>query len=488
MKTLLATFLFIGFFFPGCSYSGKVKDGQFELSDRVSRYQKFGWAVEFDEGRSTFDPIQGTTDGGRRSIDIETDGIESSVREAIFTMFESSSSEKSPEMVVEFDLRARSNSSQLASCSLHLKFIHPATRDDIFEYTKHVYLGNNEKPIGEAALAGATFGLSTVASPFITMAAGSEAKEKLEDGMSMFFAECHQRIEDNEALFRRRILAGFSEEITRNISPEPRTETTATEPVFTTPKPKSPYELFMRSVFVVNNEKGNLGTGFFIWEERCQRAYAITNAHVVEDSEKVTIRMHDGRTQTVKVIHTDISNDLAIIESPSGTHPSLPLMAGEDMTIGNELIAIGTPLGLDWTISRGVMSQIRPRRNGSAFVQTDVSINPGNSGGPLIDTKSGSVVGIATFRLTESDSGLNFGLHASTISDIVSAHCKNISERSGLNPERTDKQSETTTNSLLDEAAFLAAKDKLIDLYTSGAITKAEFDRKIEELRNRLSN
>ena len=155
-------------------------------------------------------------------------------------------------------------------------------------------------------------------------------------------------------------------------------------------------------------QKGT-GSGFIINKE----GYILTNEHVVHKANEIKVTLADGREFTGKVIGSDQTSDLAIVKIESGDNlPMVELGDSESLRVGEIVIAIGNPYGLQQTVTMGVVSA--KGRNIPAgiagqvymnFIQTDTAINPGNSGGPMIDI-DGKVIGIATAVAVE---GQNIG-------------------------------------------------------------------------------
>ena len=141
------------------------------------------------------------------------------------------------------------------------------------------------------------------------------------------------------------------------------------------------------------------GSGFVIDNE----GHIVTNAHVVADSSSVTVRIggEDGDTYDAKVIGADPSTDIAVLQVEQGADRLTPLELGssEGVQVGNPVVAIGNPFGLDRTATAGIVSAVQREissPNGFTIenaIQTDAPINPGNSGGPLIDA-AGEVIGV----------------------------------------------------------------------------------------------
>lgn len=147
----------------------------------------------------------------------------------------------------------------------------------------------------------------------------------------------------------------------------------------------------------------------------------ITNAHVVGNARNVEVTTADGRTLTGRVLGRDADVDTAIVQVQATNLPVAPLGDSDRLEVGQIAVAIGNPLGLERTVTRGVVSAINrdPRGIGlaSGLIQTDAAINPGNSGGPLLDS-SGRVIGINTAVLTGA-TGLGFAIPINVATDVM---------------------------------------------------------------------
>jgi S1-C subfamily serine protease len=146
---------------------------------------------------------------------------------------------------------------------------------------------------------------------------------------------------------------------------------------------------------VVTVETGDgLGSGFFVAADT-----VVTNKHVVEGSTAVMVRKSTGGSVHAEVVNSSWDFDLAVLklEVVNPAQIYLPLALSSDAHLGAEVIAIGSPLGLRNTVTRGIVSGTRDYR-GISVIQTDAAINPGNSGGPLID-RQGRVIGVNTLKL-----------------------------------------------------------------------------------------
>jgi len=137
-----------------------------------------------------------------------------------------------------------------------------------------------------------------------------------------------------------------------------------------------------------------LGSGFVISSD----GYILTNNHMVEDTEKVTVELADGRKFTAEITGTDPDSDIAVIKIDADNLPHLELANSDTLEVGEWVLAIGNPLGFSHTVTAGIVSA-KGRSVGLAsienFIQTDAAINRGNSGGPLINLE-GKVVGMNT--------------------------------------------------------------------------------------------
>ncbi len=175
------------------------------------------------------------------------------------------------------------------------------------------------------------------------------------------------------------------------------------------PPPDLPLEdLIIRSlpaVVRVETREG-LGTGFFIAPDTI-----LTNVHVVGGNVSVTIRRMGGATQAARVETTAPELDIAIVRiaNPSPDQATLVMGSATRARAGQEVIALGSPLGLQNTVTRGIVSAVR-QVGPLTLVQTDAAINPGNSGGPLLD-RSGQVIGITSLGMQSSlAQGLSFAI------------------------------------------------------------------------------
>ena len=147
----------------------------------------------------------------------------------------------------------------------------------------------------------------------------------------------------------------------------------------------------------------------------------VSNYHVIEGAKKIIVGIPDQGSRRALIIARDKKRDLVILKIKGRGLPYLRL-ATAPLRAGDDVIAIGSPMGLSHTVTKGIISSTRRVRNGVNYLQADASINPGNSGGPLLNLQ-GEVIGINTFIVRESDSialtGLNFALPASYVREII---------------------------------------------------------------------
>ena len=152
------------------------------------------------------------------------------------------------------------------------------------------------------------------------------------------------------------------------------------------------------------------GSGFIIESD----GYIITNAHVVFQAETVVVKLADKREFNAEVIGLDKRTDVALLKIKAKNLPKVTFGNSDLIKVGQWVAAIGSPFGLENTMTVGVISAINralPQENFVPFIQTDVAINPGNSGGPLFDTK-GHVIGIISqiYSKTGGSMGLSFAI------------------------------------------------------------------------------
>lgn len=187
--------------------------------------------------------------------------------------------------------------------------------------------------------------------------------------------------------------------------------------------PEEQARIFGDAVIKVSTPSG-LGSGFIIHPE----GYAITNAHVIQGETRLRATVWERREfdlrrlsiEDVEIIAVNNHIDLALIklEHPEGeAFDAVYISDRDDLNAGQPVFAIGNPLGLERTLSRGVVSVTDRTFEGLAFIQTDTQINPGNSGGPLFNDR-GEVIGVTNMGIPMGE-GLNFAIPARYLIDFI---------------------------------------------------------------------
>ena len=185
--------------------------------------------------------------------------------------------------------------------------------------------------------------------------------------------------------------------------------------------------LYAPSVVLVKTPSG-LGSGFFINKE----GYLVTNFHVIAGEKRISVTqfLQEGKILR-RVVHKDVEivatapfHDLAILHVKNAETEISPVIFApeEDLRIGETVFAIGNPLGLERTVTEGVLSQTHRNFEGILYLQIDAPVNPGNSGGPLFNAR-GQVIGIINMGISTME-GLNFAIparHATYILDHIDA-------------------------------------------------------------------
>ncbi|HWP59681.1 MAG TPA: DegQ family serine endoprotease [Candidatus Acidoferrales bacterium] len=164
-----------------------------------------------------------------------------------------------------------------------------------------------------------------------------------------------------------------------------------------------------------------LGSGIII----DSKGFIVTNNHVVENAEKINVKLSDEREFDAKIVGRDARTDIAVLQivDGKGNFPQAPLGNSDELQVGEWVIAMGSPFGLENTVTAGIVSA-KGRHIGAGpydnFIQTDASINPGNSGGPLINMR-GEVVGINTaiFTRTGGNLGIGFAIPINLVKEVV---------------------------------------------------------------------
>ncbi|MGA1674964.1 MAG: DegQ family serine endoprotease [Pseudomonadales bacterium] len=186
---------------------------------------------------------------------------------------------------------------------------------------------------------------------------------------------------------------------------------------------------FFRRFFPPDGSRGmpfsrprSLGSGFVLSND----GYILTNNHVVEDADEIMVRFNDRRELQATLIGADPRSDLALLKVEASGLPTVRLADGDELKVGEWVLAIGSPFGFDYSVTAGIVSAkgrslpTEQNENYVPFIQTDVAINPGNSGGPLFNL-DGEVVGINSQIYSNSGGfmGVSFAIPIDVAMDVV---------------------------------------------------------------------
>jgi serine protease Do len=229
------------------------------------------------------------------------------------------------------------------------------------------------------------------------------------------------------------------------------------------------YEFFRRFGQVPRNGPGggqqrefetqSTGSGFIISPD----GYIVTNAHVVDDANEVTVRLSDKREFVAKVIGSDARTDVSLLKVDATDLPRVAIGDPDKLRVGEWVVAIGKPFGLENTMTAGIVSakgRDLPQENLVPFIQTDVAINPGNSGGPLFNMK-GEVVGINS--LIYSRTGGYMGLAFAVPIDIAMNAVTQLREKGRVTRGRIGVQIQEMTKETADAFGLKQANGALVN-------------------------
>ena len=166
--------------------------------------------------------------------------------------------------------------------------------------------------------------------------------------------------------------------------------------------------------------EGSLGSGVIVRAD----GVIVTNNHVIEGGTEITVSLYDRREFPAKVLLADPKADLAVLKIDAKNLPTLAISPGEDLQVGDLVLAIGDPFGVGQTVTNGIISALNRTDVGagsvSSFIQTDAAINPGNSGGALVDM-NGDLIGVNSMILSRSggSQGVGFAIPGPTVRQVV---------------------------------------------------------------------
>jgi len=195
-----------------------------------------------------------------------------------------------------------------------------------------------------------------------------------------------------------------------------------------------------KDIIVQIHTPGGSGTGFIVKD----KGVIVTNRHVIQGHQEVVIRGENFKKTITEVIYSDALNDIAFLKIPQELMTSKQVEISDDpVNAGQQIIAIGHPLGLRFTATQGIISKSERKFNNVDYIQVDAAINPGNSGGPLINS-GGEVVGVNTFIYRDGES-LGFALPSITLNEILREYDENHrGERASKCPSCTNLVTEAT--------------------------------------------
>src|ERR1700722_14255537 len=233
--------------------------------------------------------------------------------------------------------------------------------------------------------------------------------------------------------------------------------------------PIDPLELFFGRRFSdespAQQKVTSLGSGVIVSKE----GHIVTNNHVLNGTDDVTVQLSDGRQSKAKIVGTDAQIDFAVLKIDLENLTPLPIGDSDKVRVGQIVMAIGNPFGLDESVSQGIISA-RDRRamNDSQmeFFQTDTAINPGNSGGPLVNIR-GEVIGINTAIYSES--GGNQGIGFAIPSNVVRAAMNSIISKGRVIRGYLGVGIQPVTTDIAEQFKLTSARGALVTDVTPGS-------------------
>lgn len=385
-----------------CTYTGSVKPLAF---DERSSGSKIDAVVAY---RSDIQPWH--IDGGAFSYDVH---IDEAVDQAILGMlrrrFREVRDREAEGVQIRFESSCRPSRASIqgwngfaVSLELQLRAVSVSSGDIVEEFSSTAHVSHY--PPASAHAFAILNALSLCAlMPIMFPAIANVSGSKLVEGLRYDIQSMVKEIDADVRGRRSRLVALAA--TGRGLVPLKPGEIQAVVP--------SRYDAMLDCVAVVRSRK-SLGSGFFI----NGRGAILTNFHVVDGDVAPSIRLRNGATLVGRVVATNEDLDLAVIETGLKKNAWLPLATADEIEVGADVVAIGAPKGLDWSITKGIISATS-RGDGGVYLQTDAAINVGNSGGPLVNTQTGKVLGINTWVLSRSGEtgaeGLGFAVSAAVI-------------------------------------------------------------------------
>ncbi len=211
----------------------------------------------------------------------------------------------------------------------------------------------------------------------------------------------------------------------------------------------------------------SLGSGVIV---DANKGYIITNHHLIDKADKITVTTQDGRTLPAELVGSDADSDVAVIQVASRQLSEIPLGDSAALRVGDFVVAIGNPFGLSQTVTSGIVSALGRSGLGiegyEDFIQTDASINPGNSGGALVDLR-GRLIGINTaiFSRSGGSIGIGFAIPINMVKELMAQLITHGNIKRGL----LGVTMQDLTPSLADAFALSGKKGVLITQVSAGS-------------------
>jgi hypothetical protein len=221
-----------------------------------------------------------------------------------------------------------------------------------------------------------------------------------------------------------------------------------------------------------------------------------TNARIIGKSSEVEVKLYSGELKKASILKVGVGLlDVAVLKIDGVQYPYLPLAAREECAEGEEIRAIGAATGLEYFVTKGIISHCNQERDGVRYIQTDSSINLGNSGGPCIN-KQGKAVGLLTSIMPDQTQSVNLLLPAPLVRDFLDGKLAEIEERFIKRKEEREKELEQEKKKLfadaetvykrlltLSDREYAAYLEKLDNLRRSKAISYDQGKLMIDQVR-----
>lgn len=185
-----------------------------------------------------------------------------------------------------------------------------------------------------------------------------------------------------------------------------------------TPQVTDPFEFLFRRRSPTQQGQVQVGSGVIVSQE----GHILTNHHVVANMDKIEVQLTDGRVELAKLVGSDEQTDIAVLKISADKLEALRLGNSDEVRVGQMVFAVGSPFGLQETVTQGIISAKGRRAmtdSGVEFLQTDAAVNQGNSGGPLINLK-GEIIGINSAIFSNSQEGSWLGISFAIPSNVAS--------------------------------------------------------------------